>query len=152
MVRAVGAGRRAQRILERAGFPFGLTREHVGADANVTGLGELGQRVVVDDRRARGVDQDRAFFYLREQRARDQAARLLVERQVQADHVGGAEELLQRERSRHAVLRRGFHRRGCASKRAPFIPKARARTATSRPIDPKPTSPSCRPFRPRALE
>ena len=55
----------------------------------------LDERLLVDDRTARGVDQRRAVPHEREPLARDETARLRRQRHVQRDDVGGAEQLVE---------------------------------------------------------
>ena len=83
----------------------------------------LGQRVLVDERAARGVDEPRAVPHQRDRVAVDQAARLVGERRVQRHEVGRGEQLLERLRLLDAelaeplapdegVVRDDVHRRG----------------------------------------
>ena len=55
------------------------------------------ERVLVDDRAARAVDQVRGRLHRREERRVDEAARLVAQRDVQRDEVRRAGELEQRD-------------------------------------------------------
>ena len=65
--------------------------------ADVPGAHGLGQRVLVDEAAARGVDDDHARLGERELVLADQADRLGGLRQVDGDHVGATEQIVERE-------------------------------------------------------
>src|SRR5215813_7522404 len=66
---------------------------HVYGSAARTPLFQgLDQRSPFDDRRAARIDDERAWFHARKVLALHDPARLRVERQVEADHVGFREE------------------------------------------------------------
>ena len=68
------------------------------APASRPGLQRLDERRLVDERTARGVDEQRARPQQRQARAVDQAARRIRDRQVEADDVGHLERRLDRLR------------------------------------------------------
>ena len=65
-----------------------------------------GERRLVDDAAARGLDQDRARFHRPERTVIDHAARLRDQRHMQRHHVGGGQQLVERQRLRAQRLRR----------------------------------------------
>ncbi len=76
---------------------------------DAAGAERLDQRLLLHDRAARGVDQDRAGLHQRELRRRDEALRLRGEPQVHAHHVARAIELVELDEL-HARIERRVHR------------------------------------------
>ena len=103
VLRLVGRGREMRRDDHRVELEqrpvVRLRREHVeGGARELPRADRLDQRVLVDERAARRVDEPRAVAHLGDRLAVDQAARLVRQRGVERDDVGGAEQLLERLR------------------------------------------------------
>ena len=133
----------------------GLVGEDVEAGSQTLGLERLEQRGLVDQLTARRVEEDGPVLHPFEERPVDQAGRGGARRQMEGDDVGGREQLVERARparsgGRRSARRRQRSRSGLSSATR-SIPKARARWATSRPIEPRPRMPIVEPSRPRAL-
>src|SRR3954468_2236754 len=99
-MRAVDVRQRRNRVGERAGGVLRLAGEHVEADTDVALADRLLQRSLIDDFGACGVDEIGTRLQLREHRRVHQAARLGVEREVNAQHVALLRDLLWRFRQR----------------------------------------------------
>src|SRR3954468_1349895 len=99
-MRAVDVRQRRNRVGERAGGVLRLAGEHVEADTDVALADCLLQCSLIDDFGARGVDEIGTRLQLREHRRVHQAARLGVEREVNAQHVALLRHLLRRFRQR----------------------------------------------------
>ena len=105
----------------------------------------LEQGVLVDEVAPRGVQQDGPALHPAEERTVDQAGRVRARGQVEGDDVAGREQLGQRLGHPDVqVLQREPGRARCGrASPAPrtSIPNARARWATSSPIEPSPRMP-----------
>ena len=103
VLRLVGRGgevRRDDDLVEPEQRPVvGLAREDVERGAGeLPGRDRLRERLLVDERAARGVHEPGAVAHVRDRLAVDQAARLVGERRVERDDVGRGEQLLHRLR------------------------------------------------------
>src|SRR5205807_1434162 len=85
--RAVEVDPRGDRVLELAGCVFRLVREDVEADADIALADRPFERGLIDDLRARGVDDNRSRLQPVEHRRADQAFRVGCERKMHAEHV-----------------------------------------------------------------
>src|SRR6266511_315531 len=100
VVRAVDTRELRERAVELGLTLLRLSGEHVGRDADPAGARGLEERVLVDDLRPRGVHERGAGAERRQHLARDEAARLLREREVEREEVRRARE---REEVRRAL-------------------------------------------------
>ena len=103
------------------------------APAIVAGVQRRAQRDLIDDRPARGVDEDRRRLHPLQRGGVDQVAGLGGQRAVQRDEVRALEQL------------RPARRRERASASSTSISKPAARRATASPIRPPPMIPSVAP-------
>ena len=99
VLRLVGRGGEVRRdddlveLEQRAGVRLGGEDVERGA-GELARADRLDERVLVDQRAARGVDQARAVPHPRDRLAADQPARLVGQREVEGDEVGGGEHVL----------------------------------------------------------
>ena len=132
-----------------------LVGEHVETCADAACVERREQRRLVDHVTARGVHQDRARLHRGQELGVHEVLGLRRRRDVQAHHVGGGEQLRQRGVARRRPARpagRGWRRLRPGRSRQPIrIPNPAARSATARPIEPRPTMPRVLPSSPLAL-
>ena len=101
MVSAVDVWQRDQRVAEGAGRAGRLRREHVEADANAALADRVFERRVIDDLRARGVDEVRPGLQRVEHRGVHQPPCLRVERKMHAEDIAPRREVHRRRGELH---------------------------------------------------
>ena len=164
MVRAVHGRQPDDLIREVTGRPRRLVGKHVESDPESLVADRAGQRGMIDDFAACGVDDDRAGFQPPEHFCVDQPLRGGVERQVHAEDVRARRDVGRRRlaidphlaecpldartRASSSNGRRSPSNRGSTHDRHP---EAAARRITSRPMLPTPRRPIVLPYN-RALE
>ena len=124
---SVYVGQLGQRVIRRQ--RLGVEDIEAGV-AELAGLQRVDHRFLVDNGAARGVDQDRAWLHRLEAGARHHSAGLVVEQQVDRDHVAfGQQFLVFDEFDLRKFLRRpipGDHAHAAAESRsAPLRPRCR---------------------------
>ena len=139
-------GRSEQRVV--GGQRLGVGDVERGARRSVPSLQRRGERALVDDRAARGVDEDRGRLHQPQRFGVDQVAGLLGQRAVDRDEVRALQQL---EDVGASVLRLLLRRRPSSSSagrpaNSTSISKPVARLATASPIRPAPMIPSVLPF------
>ena len=136
VVGAVDAGQLHDVIGERARGAGRFGGEHVETRTQALRDDGGGQRRLVHHFGPRGVDEVRAGLHVREQLAVDEAARVLRERQVHADHVGAGHGLGRRRHHGH-VVRLGHARRlggVCGQAPRPHAHRHAERTSAGRHV------------------
>src|SRR5215472_10669640 len=113
---------------ERVIGPERLGVKHVETGmADMAALDRCDQGGLVRQGAARGVDQDRARLEPRDPPGIEEAARLLVERKMERDHVGGRKQRVEVDERNAGVGARA------AVQATTFMPMPWAMRATSRP-------------------
>ena len=116
-----------------------LLAQHVQAGAQDASLAQrVGQRLLVDQAAARGVDQHRRRLHQRQRLGVDQVPRALVERHVDGHRVGDAQERIERRRSARRALARARRSVGSDRSTRSYVSQPTSRWATSWPMRPMP--------------